>query len=168
MLIQIDQNSQIPIYMQLRNQIALLINSRDLNPGDKLPSVRTLASDLGINLHTVNKAYALLREEGYITMAGRRRASVADQPPSNQIVASINPNDTELFEELTHVARNYQFAGGCRAGFERIAHLVLDGIYDQKDELKPIDAKETFAECEETYSQTGNRKHNDNELELGV
>lgn len=53
-----------PLYMQIRSQIIAGIARGDLAAGDALPSVRRLASDLGINLHTVNKAYAVLRDEG--------------------------------------------------------------------------------------------------------
>ena len=56
MFIQLDQSSDMPLYQQLRNQIVAAIATGELAPGDGLPSVRTLGRDLGINLHTVNKA----------------------------------------------------------------------------------------------------------------
>ncbi|MEG0758409.1 MAG: GntR family transcriptional regulator, partial [Raoultibacter sp.] len=59
MIIRIDQRSTEPLYLQLRSQIIASIAQGDLVPGDVLPSVRSLANDLGINLHTVNKAYAV-------------------------------------------------------------------------------------------------------------
>ena len=66
MLIKIDFNSDEAIYMQLRNQIILGIATSRIHEGDSLPSVRQLAEEIGINMHTVNKAYAVLREEGII------------------------------------------------------------------------------------------------------
>lgn len=66
-----------PLYMQIRSQIIAGIARGDLTAGDALPSVRRLASDLGINLHTVNKAYAVLRDEGYIVVRGRAGAFIA-------------------------------------------------------------------------------------------
>jgi transcriptional regulator, GntR family len=66
MLITIDWQSEWPIYIQLRNQIIEGIASRQLKPGDPLPSIRSLAADLGINMHTINKAYQMLKQEGYI------------------------------------------------------------------------------------------------------
>ena len=64
MLIEIDFNSPEAIYIQLRNQIVMEIAQERLRDGDSLPSVRSLAKELGVNMHTVNKAYAILREEG--------------------------------------------------------------------------------------------------------
>ena len=64
MIIKIDFNSTEAIYMQLRNQIIMGIATARIQEGDSLPSVRQLAEEIGINMHTVNKAYAVLREEG--------------------------------------------------------------------------------------------------------
>lgn len=67
MIIELDNNSEIPIYSQLVMQIKLGILNGKLRPGDSLPSVRSLASDIGINLHTVNKSYKELVSEGLVT-----------------------------------------------------------------------------------------------------
>ncbi|AWB43355.1 GntR family transcriptional regulator [Paenibacillus sp. CAA11] len=77
MLIQLDMQSDVPIYTQLVNQIIEGIASGRLIPGEALPSVRSLASDIGINLHTVNKAYTLLKQEGYIQIH-RQKGVVVD------------------------------------------------------------------------------------------
>ncbi|WP_040206015.1 GntR family transcriptional regulator [Neobacillus jeddahensis] len=66
MYIALDLESEEPIYTQLKNQIIAGIAKKELRSGDPLPSVRSLASDLGINLHTVNKAYQQLKQEGFI------------------------------------------------------------------------------------------------------
>ena len=68
MIIEIDFQSDEAIYMQLRNQIILGIATSLLREGDPLPSVRQLAEDVGINMHTVNKAYSVLRQEGFVTI----------------------------------------------------------------------------------------------------
>ena len=68
MLIEIDFQSDEAIYMQLRNQIVLGIATSMLQEGDTLPSVRQLADDIGINMHTVNKAYSVLRQEGFVPL----------------------------------------------------------------------------------------------------
>ncbi|RAV17322.1 GntR family transcriptional regulator [Paenibacillus contaminans] len=78
MIIQIDLQSETPIYEQLMNQIIEGIAAGELKPGDPLPSVRSLASDVGINLHTVNKAYTLLKQEGFIQI--HRQKGVVVQP----------------------------------------------------------------------------------------
>ncbi len=77
MLISIDFNSDEAIYMQVRNQIILGIAADRIREGDALPSVRQLADDIGINMHTVNKAYAVLRQEGFLKLDRRKGAVVA-------------------------------------------------------------------------------------------
>src|SRR5690625_6662480 len=66
MYIQLDFESDIPIYEQLKNEIIIGIAKKQLLPGERLPSVRVLAGDIGINLHTVNKAYNQLKNEGFL------------------------------------------------------------------------------------------------------
>ena len=77
MLIKIDFQSDEALYIQLRNQIILGIATSTLHEGDVLPSVRQLAEDIGINMHTVNKAYSVLREEGFVTIDRRKGAVIA-------------------------------------------------------------------------------------------
>lgn len=67
MIIQIDKLSQVPIYIQLTNQLKRLIILGDIKDHESLPSVRSLAGDLGVNMHTVNKAYNILVEENILT-----------------------------------------------------------------------------------------------------
>ena len=77
MVIEIDFNSDEAIYVQLMNQIIMGIATSRLQEGDTLPSVRQLADTIGINMHTVNKAYSLLRQEGFVTIDRRRGAIIA-------------------------------------------------------------------------------------------
>ena len=70
--IQIDFNSDEAIYIQLRNQIILGIATSRIQEGDTLPSVRQLADNIGINMHTVNKAYSVLRQEGLLSIDRRK------------------------------------------------------------------------------------------------
>ena len=84
MLITIKLESETPIYQQLRDQIVGGIASGELKQGDSLPSVRELARDIGVNYHTVNKAYSLLREEGYVKIFGRKGAVVAEPPEADE------------------------------------------------------------------------------------
>lgn len=78
MIIELDLQSDVAIYTQLMNQIIEGIASGRLKPGEPLPSVRSLAADIGINLHTVNKAYTLLKQEGFIQI--HRQKGVVVQP----------------------------------------------------------------------------------------
>ncbi len=75
MLLQLNFSADIPIYQQIRNQIVIGIASGDLRVGDRLPTIRALADESGVNVMTVNKAYAMLKQEGYIS-ADRRGGTV--------------------------------------------------------------------------------------------
>ena len=86
MLLSIDFESDTPIYIQLKKQIVKGIARGDLQKGESLPSVRQLAEDIGINMHTVNKAYTILKNEGFIIMDRR-------------IGAVINPKGFTITEE---------------------------------------------------------------------
>ena len=76
MLIRFDFRSSVPLYKQLRDQIVMAIASGELRPGEKLPTVRALASESGVNNMTISKAYQLLRQEGYIQTDRRAGAVV--------------------------------------------------------------------------------------------
>jgi DNA-binding transcriptional regulator YhcF (GntR family) len=76
MYIEIDFNSDEAIYLQLCNQIIMGIATSALQEGDSLPSVRALAESVGVNMHTVNKAYSVLRDAGFLTVDRRRGAIV--------------------------------------------------------------------------------------------
>ncbi|BCG60526.1 GntR family transcriptional regulator [Paenibacillus sp. URB8-2] len=76
MIITLDFKSETPIYMQLRNAVVVAIRRGDLKDGEKLPTIRQLAEELGINAMTVNKAYAILKNEGFISIDRRHGATV--------------------------------------------------------------------------------------------
>ena len=77
MIIEIDFNSDEALYLQLRNQIIIGIATAQFHEGDSLPSVRQLADTIGINMHTVNKAYTVLKQEGYVKVDRRKGAVIA-------------------------------------------------------------------------------------------
>ncbi|MGV8980787.1 GntR family transcriptional regulator [Clostridium sp.] len=76
MIIKIDFESEIPIYVQLKKQIILGLAKGELSQGESLPSVRQMAEDIGINMHTVNKTYNELKAEGFISIDRRKGAVV--------------------------------------------------------------------------------------------
>lgn len=102
MILAIDQSSPEPIYLQIRASLVAAIARGELQAGDRLPSVRALASDLGVNLHTVNKAYAMLRDEGYVLMRGRSGAIVADvsRDVSPEVSARVDARLAEAIRDL--------------------------------------------------------------------
>lgn len=77
MIIRLDFDSEIPIYTQIKDEIVKGIALGDLTDDDELPSVRGLAADIEVNMHTVNKAYKILKDEGYIRIDRRRGAVVS-------------------------------------------------------------------------------------------
>jgi GntR family transcriptional regulator len=81
MLIQIAPDSEVPIYTQLTNQIIEGIARGELQAGDSLPSVRALAGDLGVNMHTVNKSYHQLERKGIIRIQAKSGAVIATPAP---------------------------------------------------------------------------------------
>ena len=96
MWITVDFDSSEAIYMQLCNQIVEAIAVSKLQEGESLPSVRQMAEYAGINMHTVNKAYALLRQEGYITLVNlgldKRKAIESMTKDLRQIIARAKCN----------------------------------------------------------------------------
>lgn len=118
-LLEIDYESGEAIYMQLRNQIILEIAASKLQNGDALPSVRQLAECIGINMHTVNKAYAVLRQEGIVSIDRRKGAVICID--SDQLFA-IEEMRKELYMILAK--------GRCRNVSRTEAHRLLDEIYD--------------------------------------
>lgn len=78
MLLEIDLQSETPIYTQIAQQVIEGIAKGELIPGEPLPSVRSLAGDLGVNLHTVNKAYHILKQDGYVQI--NRKQGVVIEP----------------------------------------------------------------------------------------
>ena len=120
MVIEIDFNSDEAIYVQLMNQIIMGIATSRLQEGDTLPSVRQLADTLGINMHTVNKAYSLLRQEGFVTIDRRRGAIIA--------------LDVDKIKALEEMKQNLMvaLARGCCKNITRAeVHNLIDEIFDE-------------------------------------
>jgi GntR family transcriptional regulator len=82
---QIDQKSGIPIYIQIMDQVKHLIATGALQPGQQLPTIRELAVNLTINLHTVAHAYAELEREGFLTIQRGRGTFITDGHSEQQL-----------------------------------------------------------------------------------
>lgn len=96
MIIELDMNSSTPIYVQLRNQIVMGIGRGELKLGESLPTVRQLAQDIGVNTMTVNKAYQILKTEGYIKIDRRHGAIVSDNIDMDIVFKEKLENELEL------------------------------------------------------------------------
>lgn len=96
MIIELDMNSSTSIYVQLRNQIVMGIGRGELKLGESLPTVRQLAQDIGVNTMTVNKAYQILKTEGYIKIDRRHGAIVSDNIDMDIVFREKLENELEL------------------------------------------------------------------------
>ena len=123
MLIKIDFQSDEALYIQLRNQIILGIATSTLHVGDVLPSVRQLAEDIGINMHTVNKAYSVLRQEGFVTIDRRRGA-----------IVSLDVDKLQALDEMQKNLRVLLAKGRCKNITRQEIHDMVDEIFDGYDD----------------------------------
>ena len=120
MLIEIDFNSDEAIYIQLQNQIIMGIAMDVIREGDPLPSVRQLAERVGINMHTVNKAYTILKQEGFIRLDRRKGAVIA-----------IDVDKARALMEMKERLRILLAKGSCKNISKEEVHALVDEIYDE-------------------------------------
>lgn len=119
MIIEIDFNSDEALYLQLRNQIIMGIATSQFHEGDSLPSVRQLAELVGINMHTVNKAYTVLKQEGYVKVDRRRGAVIAV--------------DTDRMRTLRELKKQLQVIlaeSSCKNISREEIHELIEEIYE--------------------------------------
>lgn len=119
MRIEVDLNSEEAIYIQIRNQVVLGVATSRLCEGDSLPSVRQLAENIGINMHTVNKAYHVLKQEGFITLDNRRGAVVA-----------LDVDRIKALEELRAQLTLTLAKASCKRISREEIHALVDEIYE--------------------------------------
>ena len=120
MIIEIDFNSNEAIYIQLCNQIIMGIATDQLKVGETLPSVRQLPDTIGINMHTVNKAYSVLRQEGFLTIDRRKGAVIA-----------IDADKIRALEEMKRQLGVVLARGCCRNISREEVHALIDEIFDE-------------------------------------
>lgn len=119
MIIEVDFDSDEAIYIQLCNQIIMGIATSVIREGDSLPSVRQLADTIGVNMHTVNKAYSVLKREGYISLDKRRGAVIA-----------LDIDKMEQLEEMRRQLRIVLARGCCKNISRQEVHDLVDEIFD--------------------------------------
>ena len=119
MIIEIDFNSEEALYVQLRNQIIIGIATSRIHEGDVLPSVRQLAEDVGINMHTVNKAYTVLKQEGYVKVDRRKGAVIA-----------LDMDRMGAIRDMKKELRVLLARGSCKNISREEVHALIDEIYE--------------------------------------
>ena len=128
MLLCLDFESDTPIYLQIRNQIVIGIANGELLDGEKLPTIRMLANDLGINMMTVSKAYQLLKSEGYIYGDRRNGACVRklqQSKPDTEPGAVLSADSAEKLKLIISEAKlngvpSEEFLQMCKGLYESI------------------------------------------------
>ena len=120
MIFSIDFNSDEALYVQLCNQIIMCIANEQIREGDSLPSVRQLAEMVGINMHTVNKAYTVLRQEGYIKLDRRHGAIIA-----------LDIDKLRAMEALTQELRVVIAKAMCRNISTNEIHAIVDDVFNE-------------------------------------
>lgn len=120
MILKIDFESEEALYVQLCNQIIMGIATEMLHEGDSLPSVRQLAEEIGINMHTVNKAYAVLKQEGFLRLDRRRGAVVA-----------LDMDKIRALNEMKQSLALIIARGICKDVNRSEVHALVDQIYDE-------------------------------------
>lgn len=123
MYIEIDFNSDEALYLQLRNQIIIGIATSQFQEGDTLPSVRQLADTIGINMHTVNKAYSVLKQEGFVKVDRRKGAVIA-----------IDIDKIRAMEELKRDMQVLLAKSSCKQISREEVHALIDEIYEGYEE----------------------------------
>jgi GntR family transcriptional regulator len=121
--VRVDWDQGEPVYLQIARQIRSRIAGGDLRPGAPLPSMRTLASDLGVNLNTVARAYRVLEEEGFLRIRDRAGAEVAP-PPKN----ADSDTRERLREELSALLARLKQAGVSSEELRRLAEREIAGL----------------------------------------
>lgn len=123
MYIEIDFNSDQALYLQLRNQIIIGIATSQYQEGDTLPSVRQLADTIGINMHTVNKAYSVLKQEGFVKVDRRKGA-----------VISVDIDKLQAIEELKKDLQVVLAKSRCKKVSKQEVHALIDEIYQNYED----------------------------------
>ncbi len=126
MFIRIDLTSDIPIYLQIKNEIIRGIATGELKAGDQLPTVRRLAEELGINLHTVNKAYNILKREGFISLNRKRGAVVVERESKNKDVEKLK-------RVLIPIVNEYFCKNFTRDDFVKVIDEIYEDIEKQSN-----------------------------------
>ena len=116
----IDFESVEALYVLLCNQIIRGIATETLHEGDSLPSVRQLADEIGINMHTVNKAYSVLKQEGFLRLDRRRGAVIA-----------LDMDKLRAMDEMKDDLALIVARGICRDVGRDQVHALVDELYDE-------------------------------------
>ena len=108
-MIHLDYRDSRPIYEQVKDSLRRLMVTGVLAPGDKLPSVRSMASQLSINPNTIQRAYAELESEGYVVSVTGKGSFVAEGDTQNAArKAELTGKRKPILEELRSLGMTHE------------------------------------------------------------
>ena len=126
MVLRLRDDSEVPIYQQLYDQIVAGISDGRLSPGERLSTVRALAAEIGVNAMTVNRAYQQLKQDGFLLIDRRSGARVREQFAGQP---ELPPERAALLRQLGVEAR--------ARGVSRAAFLAqCEAAYGEEGERK--------------------------------
>jgi DNA-binding transcriptional regulator YhcF (GntR family) len=128
MFIEIEANSAVPIYLQLAQQIIEGVAKGSLKPGDSLPSVRSFAADLGMNMHTVNKAYHYLEEKEFIQIVQKKGVFIHE----NGVRKASELDRLRLKKELRPIVAEALCLQLSQAKIELLIHEITLDLKEEK------------------------------------
>jgi len=121
----LDFSCDVPIYRQIRDQLVLSIAGGYLLAGEKLPTIRALANETGVNVMTINKSYQLLKQDGYITTDRRGGTVVAGQTASMPVEKTL--------AELRMPAASASLAGMTREKWIELCGIAYDRLNEKRE-----------------------------------
>lgn len=157
MMIQLNMTGSEPLYLQLRNQIVIGIGRGELALGEKLPTIRQLAQETGINAMTINKAYALLKSEGYIEIDRRHGARVN---PALAGASQSTPHHSDISNAEKPPVPGYPtatFENNQQPEYNDALSLLSDSLEDDlrllitESALMGVGKQQLLALCEKLY-----------------
>lgn len=129
MILSLDMGSEVPIYVQLRNQIVTGIGKGELKVGEHLPTVRQLAQDTGVNVMTINKTYQLLKLEGFIEIDRRKGATICPVCEKKDCFREKLESELELLSAEASIKgmKQEEFLEVCKEMFQMMHPITVEG-----------------------------------------
>jgi GntR family transcriptional regulator len=135
--IQLDFRSRVPIYVQIVEQVRRKVESEELNPGDQLPTVRQLATDLRINFNTVARAYRLLDEAGLISTQQGRGTYIWERPSPETIQELRHKSLEELSREYLKEIKSLGYSPA--EALDALRRIIESGAPDSSETGAAVD-----------------------------
>jgi len=141
MILKLDFSSETPIYQQIRNEIVLGVADGRLKPGERLPTIRALADEAGVNTMTVNKAYALLKSEGVIVADRRSGARVRERESAEHGITGMETErhtkstlKDRSVQELKLIVAEAKLSGMSKTDFFALCEALFDDNIKRQEE----------------------------------